>query len=235
MKNSNTGLRVMVIEDHDDLREATLTYLNEQGFDTVGVSCAEEVDDTALSRKPDLYVVDLNLPGEDGLSLAQRLRRAQPLAGIVITTARTHLSDRLSGYAMGADIYLPKPVDPQELLAALQALSKRMVRELQIEGLVLDNKKLLLRGPTGECRISESESRLLMALASAKDQTLERWQVATQLNPENNHISADNVQNRISQLRKKVQGCGIDGEVVKAVRGSGYRLCMPLEVGHLVS
>ena len=226
----NTRLLVMVIEDHDDLREATLTFLNQQGFQSLGVSCAEEVDDTPVPKTPDLYVVDLNLPGEDGLSLAKRLRRAQPLAGIVITTARTHLSDRLIGYAVGADIYLPKPVDPQELVATLTALANRMAVSSSEQALTLDGQKLLLRGPLGESKVAESEARLLVALSSAKDQTLERWQVAVQLNPENDDISADNVQNRISQLRKKIQACGIEGEVIKAIRSSGYKLCVHLEL-----
>ncbi|MDZ4100994.1 MAG: response regulator transcription factor [Hydrogenophaga sp.] len=223
---------VLVIEDNDDLREATLIFLSQQGFDVLGLSCAEEVDDTPTTRTPNLYVVDLNLPGEDGLSLAERLRRAYPQAGIVITTARTQLSDRLAGYAMGADVYLPKPVAPLELLATLSALTKKMLHQASDAGLRLDDQKMLLRGPCGTSRLAESEVRLLVALASAKDQTLERWQVALQLNPDNHAISTDNLQNRISQLRKKVQACGVAGECIKAVRGSGYRLCFPLQIHH---
>lgn len=227
----STPLMVMVIEDHDALRDATVSFLEQQGFEVVGVSCAEEVDDTPVPRKPDLYVVDLNLPDEDGLSLAQRLRKAQPLAGIVITTARTQLSDRLIGYAVGADIYLPKPVDPQELLATLNALGKRLTQSAQnSRGLTLEERVLLLRGPGGEARLAEAEVRLLVALASAKDQTLERWQVAVQLSPENDDISPDNLQNRLSQLRKKIAACGVEGESLKAIRGSGYRLCVPMVV-----
>lgn len=223
-------LFVMVIEDHDDLREATVKLLIQEGYEAIGVTCAEEVNDTPVPRTPDLYVVDLNLPQEDGLSLAKRLRKAQPMAGIVITTARTQLNDRLIGYAVGADIYLPKPVDPQELLATLAALANRLTRESSQGVLLLDGQKFLLRGPTGESKLAESEVRLLVALATAKDQTLERWQVALQLNLGKKDISADNLQNRLSMLRKKIAGCGIDGESLKAVRGSGYRLTVPLEV-----
>ena len=223
-------LMVMVVEDHDALREATVQLLRQEGYEAVGVPCAEDVDDIALPRTPDLYVVDLNLPDEDGLSLAQRLRKAQPLAGIIITTARTQLSDRLTGYAVGADLYLPKPVDPQELLATLAALAKRLVREAMHSGLVLEKQKCLLRGPQSECRLAESEVRLLVALTTAKDQILERWQVAVQLNPDNEDISADNLQNRLSLLRKKISTCGIEGDSLKAIRGSGYRLCVPVVV-----
>lgn len=219
---------VMVVEDNDALREATLAMLGQAGYHAVGTASAEEVDDLPLPHAPDLYVIDLNLPGEDGLSLAERLRKAQPKAGIVITTARTQTGDRVVGYAVGADIYMPKPVDPQELLAALTALAKRVRRESGDALFRLNDQQLLLRGPAGECRLSDAEVRLLVALSSAKDQTLERWQVAVQLSPDREEISADNLQNRLSQLRKKILSCGADGDVIKAIRGSGYRLCVPL-------
>jgi DNA-binding response OmpR family regulator len=92
------------------------------------------------------------------------------------------------------------------------------------------DQALLLRGPAGEARLAEAEVRLLVALASAKDQTLERWQVAVQLSPDNDDISPDNLQNRLSQLRKKIAACGMEGESLTAIRGSGYRLCVPVVV-----
>lgn len=221
---------VMVVEDHDDLREATVHILRQNGYEVIGLPCAEDLDDTPVPCTPDLYVIDLTLPGEDGLSLTKRLRKAQPLAGIVITTARTQLSDRLNGYDAGADLYLPKPVDPQELLATLAALTKRLQQEVMPRTLTLNDQNHLLRGPDSECRLAESEVRLLVALSTAQNQTLERWQVALQLNPDNSDISADNLQNRISLLRKKIASCGIEGECLKAVRGSGYRLCVDLVI-----
>jgi len=223
-------LLVMLVEDHDALREATTRVLEQQGFGVVAVSCAEDVDDTPVPRTPDLYVLDLNLPGEDGLSLANRIRHAQPQAGIVIVTARVQLDDRVVGYEAGADLYLSKPVDPKELMAALMALSKRLKRQDLDGALSLNDKTYMLRGPMGECRLAEPEVRLLIALATARNNALERWQVAMQLNPNNEDISADNMQNRISLLRKKIAACGVETESLKAVRGSGYRLCVPLVV-----
>jgi DNA-binding response OmpR family regulator len=221
------AFRVRVIEDHDGLREATLTILEQAGFEVIGFSCAEDLDDTPNAQESDAYVIDLNLPGEDGLSLATRLRRAQPNAVIVITTARTHLNDRVKGYEMGANIYMPKPVDPQELVAALRALmSQRGANTANNESLRLDSRTKTLVGPAGETRLADAEARLLMALAAAKEQTLERWQVAVQLNPNKEEISADNLQNRLSQLRKKIRGCGIRGESIRVIRGVGYQLCV---------
>lgn len=223
-------LLLLLVEDHDGLRSATCRFLSQHGYSVVGVACAEDVDDIPLSRTPDLYIIDLNLPGEDGLSLSKRIRRSQPLAGIVITTARTQLNDRLIGYEAGADMYLPKPVEPKELLAALAALSKRMQRESAVGFLTLDKRTHILQGPTGHCKLADSEVRLLVALATAKEQTLERWQVAVRLSPNNDAMSADNLQNRISQLRKKISLCGVTGESLRALRGNGYFLCISLVV-----
>jgi DNA-binding response OmpR family regulator len=221
--------RVRVIEDHDALRHATLTILEQAGFEVMGFSCAEDLDDTPNAQDSDAYVIDLNLPGEDGLSLAARLRRAQPNTVIVITTARTHLNDRVKGYEVGANIYMPKPVDPQELVAALRAiLNQRSAGKADTGSLRLDSKAKNLVGPAGVNRLADAELRLLMALAAAKGQTLERWQVAVQLNPSKEEISADNLQNRLSQLRKKIQGCGIQGESIRVIRGVGYQLCVPV-------
>lgn len=227
----NKKMLVLLVEDHDDLREATLNILIQEGFEAIGLSCAEDLDDTPTKRIPDLYIIDLNLPGEDGLSLAIRIRKTQPLTGIVIATARGELEHRIKGYESGADIYLPKPVDPRELVAALHTLMNRR-KSLQplTSTIVLDSRTLTLKGPTGSVRLSEPECRLLTSLATAKDNTLERWQVAHQLNPNNSAISADNLQNRLSQLRKKITACGIDGDPIRSVRSMGYRLCINISI-----
>lgn len=227
----NSPLTVMVVEDHDALRLATLRVLQQAGFEVVGLSCAEDLDDEHEARLYDGYVIDLSLPGEDGLSLVMRLRQARPRASIIMTTARTHLNDRIKGYDAGADIYMPKPVDPQELVAALRGLMTRSKMFQGIEhGLQLDPRQMLLAGSAGQAKMAASEVRVLMALATAKDQTLERWQLMMQLSPDGEDISSDSLQVRLSQLRKKMSQCGVDGESIKALRGLGYRLCVPLVV-----
>jgi DNA-binding response OmpR family regulator len=225
-------MRVMLVEDHDDLREATLAVLQANGFTAVGLAAAEEVDDLLQYNRPALYVVDLNLPGEDGLSLARRIRAAQPGAGIVMTTARTHITDRVQGYESGADIYLPKPVDPAELVAALRSLGVRISsREAERQGVaVLDSNARTLTGPSGMVKLSESELRLLSALTTAKEHMLERWQVAVHLGSPEADISRDSLQNRISQLRKKMSVCLGAGEFIRSVRKEGYKLWVDLHV-----
>jgi DNA-binding response OmpR family regulator len=219
---------VWVVEDHEGLRQSTLKVLEQAGFVVRGFECAEDVDDAVPPQKPDAYVIDLNLPDEDGLSLARRLRRAQPEVAIVITTARTHINDRIEGYDAGADIYMPKPVAPEELLAGLRRLLMRKEATTLQQGLELKTDTLLLIGPAGQCKLAATEVRLLAALAVAKNQTLERWQLMLHLNPQGQDVSGNYLQVRLSHLRRKIAACGMDGESIKALRGTGYQLCVPL-------
>lgn len=228
MKQPHT---ILMVEDNDALRSATEKVLCQAGFEVVAVSCAEDVDDQREARLYDGYLIDLNLPGEDGLSLALRLRRAYPEANIIMTTARTHLNDRVKGYESGADIYMAKPVDPAELIAALrQLIARRQVRDYSEHNLQLDTRRQLLTGPAGRAVLSSSEVRVLTALAQAKDNTLERWQLMVHLSPENSDISEDSLQVRLSQLRKKIALCHTQDLSIKALRGKGYRLCVPLTI-----
>lgn len=225
-------MKVLLVEDHDDLREATLAVLEASGFVAQGIASAEDFDDLVQQHLQLLYVVDLNLPGEDGLSLTRRIRSAQPLAGIVMTTARTRVSDRVLGYESGADIYLPKPVDPAELVAALKSLAVRRTpgESKAVGAAVLDMRAGTLRGGLGTVRLSASEQRLLAALAAARDNMLERWQVAVHLGSPEAEISNDSLQNRISQLRKKMAASLGEVECIRAVRKEGYKLCVPLQL-----
>jgi DNA-binding response OmpR family regulator len=227
----NNPWTVLVVEDHDALRNATLNILRQADFDAVGMCCAEDVDDHEMARMYDAYLIDLNLPGEDGLSLSKRLRKAHLRANIIITSARTKLDDRVKGYESGADIYMTKPVAPEELIAALRGLISRSKEEDNAEDvLILDPRQLLLQSTRGQCKLAASEARVLLALSQAKDQTLERWQLMMQLSTDGEDISADSMQNRLSRLRQKIAICSTEGESIKALRGTGYRLCVPLIV-----
>ncbi|MFA6119724.1 MAG: response regulator transcription factor [Sideroxydans sp.] len=224
-------LSVMLIEDNDKLRETTAMFLEQSGFHVFGVPCAEDVDDTVLPIPPDLYIVDLNLPGEDGISLAHRIRKAHPSAGIVITSARTRLDERVEGYESGADIYLPKPVDPLELVAALNSLGRRVRdKESQLPEWALDFDKFLLTGPAADVKLSQPEARLLAALATAPEYTLQYWQVSFHLVGTENELSANALQVRLSTLRKKLILCGAETESIRVIRGEGYQLCIPLSI-----
>jgi DNA-binding NarL/FixJ family response regulator len=121
-------LEIIVVEDNAALLAVTIDALEQTGHRLRGVGSAEEFFQLPDYTSVDVAVIDLNLPGEDGLSLAKRFRAASPQAGIIMVTARTALHDRMVGYETGADIYLPKPVQLGELVSAVNALGRRISR-----------------------------------------------------------------------------------------------------------
>lgn len=222
----SSSLHILLVEDNDSLRDAVSDFLRLNGHQVTAVIMAEEVDDTPTRDVPDLYLIDVNLPGESGFSLAERIRSNQPFAGIVLMTARSQLDDRLEGYSAGADIYLVKPVDPTELLACINNLAHRLKPAIPVQPqhITLDSTSLRLSGPDGEVSITQAEALLLIALGRAAGQKLERWQVMRLIDPDDKGLVPANLEMRISSLRKKLTACGAGEGTIRTLRGFGYSL-----------
>jgi DNA-binding NarL/FixJ family response regulator len=120
------SLDIVVVEDNDTLRIVTVEALCQSGHRARGVDSAEKLGLLDRLEAVRVFIIDLNLPGEDGLSLTRRLRVRMPRAGIIMVTARTTGQDQVEGYQTGADIYLPKPVSTTTLLSAVDALARRL-------------------------------------------------------------------------------------------------------------
>ncbi len=120
--------RILVVDDDVRLRELLQRYLTEQGFSVKVVADAKEMDTALANNDVDLLVLDLMLPGEDGLSICRRIRGTGSMLPIIMLTARGDEVDRIIGLEMGADDYLPKPFNPRELLARANAVLRRHER-----------------------------------------------------------------------------------------------------------
>jgi two-component system phosphate regulon response regulator OmpR len=118
-------IRVLVLDDEPDLRALLQRYLTERGFDVRGVADATELDRLMQRERFDVLILDLMMPGEDGLSVCRRLRAHGESIPIIMLTARGDPIDRIVGREMGADDYLPKPFDPRELVACINAQTRR--------------------------------------------------------------------------------------------------------------
>ncbi len=226
----DTPLNILVVEDHHALREVTIEALHSIGHCVQGVECAEELDEKMAAHPLDLLVVDLNLPGEDGISLARRVRASQPDVTIIMVTARGKLEDRLIGYENGADIYLTKPTSMEELLAAVQALSRRIRRNRSDAPFVFDLVSRKLRGPAATVVLSATESVLLSAFARAYGHQLEYWQLMEVSGKSEDSFSKGALEVQIVRLRKKLVEAGAEQQPVKSVRGHGYQLCVKVHV-----
>ncbi len=229
-------LNIVVVEDHDDLRDSLVELLQSKDHQVVGLSCAEEVDD-ALSTDPvDLLIVDLNLPGEDGFSLSRRFRSAHPQAGIIMVTARHKIADKVQGYESGADIYLPKPVDPHELLAAVTAVSRKLPAKAvmnvaeAIQALTVRVMTLKVEGPMGVEKLTDGDVAVITALARAPSQRLALWQLMQTLGLSLDDASKSSLEVRIVRLRKKLMAVGADKNCISNIRNVGYQLCVPIEI-----
>ena len=224
-------LNIVVVEDNNDLRELTCQVLSQDGHHVTGLACAEELEDIAGGEPADIFLIDLNLAGEDGISLSQRIRRAQPLVGIIIISARTDLDDKLTGYESGADLYLTKPVDLDELCAAIKSFARR--RSTAEPGLgsptiSLSNRELT--GPKATVRLTQSEAAMLRAFSRAPAGTLEVWQLAEILRLDLDRLNKASLEVRIVRLRKKFIDAGVTGTTIDSIRNVGYQLFIALQI-----
>lgn len=223
------SLNILVVEDNDELREATVHVLQDEGHRVTGVDCAEAVPERIGTV--DLMLVDLNLPGEDGLALAARLRRTQPDIGLIMMTARRLPEDKKRGYDSGADIYLTKPISFEELSAAVAALARRIRPDRPAAGLRLHTGRLvLLGGDQVEVPVSSHEATLLAALMRAAEHRLESWQLIELLSKDELHNPKAALELQILRLRKKLQQAGAPHPSIQSIRGWGYQLCAPIQL-----
>lgn len=227
----DTALNIIVVEDHDELREVTVEALQIMGHVVRGVDCAEALDDELGAFHADLLVLDINLPGEDGISLARRIRASTPDIGIIMVTARGEVRDITRGYGSGADLYLTKPISMEELGAAVQALSRRIRPSAADSGhLILNPVTLQLSGPQGTVDVSNHEAALLNAFSRASEHRLEDWQFLELAGRDAVETSKSTLGVQIVRLRKKLESAGAKAPTIKAIRGVGYQLCIPLVV-----
>lgn len=224
-------LNLVVVEDSHDLRTLLCNALRKEGHHVIELSCAEELEDHSGIEQTDAFLIDINLPGEDGLSLATRIRQVHSLVGIIMLTARSTLDDKLSGYDCGADIYLTKPVSMPELLAALRSFARRRVATLQQMnpgGLRLN--MLELRGPLGTVKLTPQESLILTAMARAPAGKLETWQFAELLQSALDESFKASLAVRMVRFRKKLIEVGADGNVIESLRNYGYQITTHVDI-----
>ena len=229
------SLNILVVEDNDLLRHMVVQALEEAGHKVIGLSCAEELEDEARGRPVDLFLIDVNLPGEDGFSLTRRVRETYPLAGVIMVTARSTLQDRLTGYELGADIYLSKPLEVAELCAAVGAIARRRQRTQDLlerqQTLTLSQQKMTL-GKAGltSVQLSAAETAMLVALSRAPGQRVAYWQIAETLGLDLENYPKASLEVRIVRLRKKLVEAGAPTNCIEAIRGHGYQLCMSVQL-----
>ena len=159
---------ILIVEDNYALRESLADYLQGAEFDIRCVDDGQELNEALAKRGCDVLVLDLNLPNEDGISISKRIRKAYPKMGILILTSRIQGKDRSESYESGADIYLTKPVAPNELKTVLLNLSQRIDRVEERKQWIFDPKTFSLKTPDEQTiKFTATESAVFLELAGA--------------------------------------------------------------------
>lgn len=232
MKSLNT---LAIVEDDVVLREELSYFFASHGYAVQEANCHQGLLDILKFHDIQVVVLDLNLPGKSGYEIATSLKKNLPQLGIVMLTARTTLADRIKGYEMGADIYLPKPTDPMELLAAIRSLIKRLEDAVdKPPAFELSLREHRLASPQTCCRnLTAVEMFLLRVLAVSPQQTLDEGQLLDVLDEKftERALTRRALENILSRLRKKLMIC-FDAEIdpIKAVRGFGYQLTWDIKI-----
>jgi DNA-binding response OmpR family regulator len=221
-------LTIAIVEDHQALRESLVDVLAAEGhavsaFDSAEAFCAGCTLDTL-----DILVLDLNLPGEDGIAVAGRLRSGHPDVGIVMLTARGEPDERRIGYESGADIYLTKPSSVPELTSSVEALARRLKKGRPDPArLVLDCAAMTLSGPAGSVALSAAEVEVLAEFARAPNNRLETARIDSMIG---GGTSKAAIEVRIVRLRKKMLMAGASRQPVNVVRNFGYQTTVRIDV-----
>ncbi|MEM8997200.1 MAG: response regulator transcription factor [Acidobacteriota bacterium] len=224
--------RLLLIDDDRKLAALVLEYLEPQGFSVDTADDGPGGLERALADPPDLVILDLMLPGLDGLEVCRRLR-ARSAVPILMLTARGDETDRIVGLELGADDYLPKPFNPRELLARIRAILRRVTVVpggdgdgwVDVDGLRLDPgaRRVVLDGRDVE--LTTSEFDLLLALALAAGRVLSRDQLLQEVHGPGWAAYSRSVDVHISRLRQKIEVDAKKPRRLKTIRGAGYQLC----------
>lgn len=220
---------VLVVDDDARLRALLSRYLAEQGFRVTTAGHAADAREQMRSMQPDVLVLDVMMPGENGLSLTQSLRTGQAGLPILLLTARGGPEDRIAGFEAGADDYLGKPFEPYELVLRLRAMLRRVAPSpsepagpVPLGPLVFDTERAELRGPDGVVHLTGGEAALLQALARKPGEVLSRDWIVETLGMDESGERAIDVQ--VTRLRRKIEADPREPRFLHTARGRGYVL-----------
>jgi DNA-binding response OmpR family regulator len=216
------GMKLLLVEDDFDLSGVLSRSLSSRGFELL--CCADGIEALAAARKKrfDVIVLDLSLPGLDGLELLQRLRGDGNLTPVLVLTARGAVGERIAGLDAGADDYLAKPFDLDELIARLGALTRRLGRdgELRCGQLRYEAASNAFYRDQSPLDLSPREAELLKSLMSRVDHVVSKEALRRAVFDDATHVDA--VEVLVHRLRKKLQGASVE---ILTLRGVGYLLC----------
>jgi DNA-binding response OmpR family regulator len=224
---------IVVVDDEPGLRGMIEDYLTMQGYAVQPAENGAALDKLLATKSPDLILLDVNLPGEDGFSIVRRLRNAGERMGIIMLTGNADESSKVTGLINGADDYLPKPFEVRELLARVRSVLRRLPPpvekpvehkpKLMLGTYVLDVEgRRFFDGEGSEIEVSSMDFDLLEAFARHPRQVLSRDRLAELAHGRPLGDADRSLDIRIARLRKKIETDPSEPTILRTVRGEGY-------------
>jgi two-component system phosphate regulon response regulator OmpR len=216
---------ILAVDDDDRLRELLKRFLAREGHDVTTAKDAASARKLMATMSFDLVILDVMMPGEDGLSLLKSVREKKQDTPVILLTARGLPAERIEGLRIGADDYLSKPFEPEELLLRIASILKRAVpeapvEEIKLSGMVFHVARVELRKDGRIVRLTESEMQLLSILAQRAGAVISRRDLAV--------LTAAGVERsvdvQVTRLRRKIERDPREPVHLQTVRGVGYRL-----------
>lgn len=226
----DSAVKILVVEDDQGVRESLTVVLQVQSYVVTGVDRGELVEQSLQEFAPDLIVLDLNLPGIDGIETCRRLRAARFAGPVLMLTARHDVADRVAGLDAGADDYLPKPFALDELLARIRALLRSFDiggshddddSSLTLDDVVIDLHARRVTRAGREIELTRIEFELLAYLVENADRVLERTDIQVHVWGYDDDIGSNSLEVFVSGLRKKLE-VGGGSRLIQTKRGVGY-------------
>jgi two-component system response regulator BaeR len=225
---ADTPAQVLVVEDEPRLAQLVADYLRAAGLQAQVLDNGSDVVPAVRRQSPDLIVLDLMLPGTDGLSVCRELRRFSDVP-ILMLTARVEEVDRLIGLEAGADDYVCKPFSPREVVARVKAILRRQRHDpvLAGQGLQIDLQLHVASLDGTPLDLTPVELRLLHALAQTPGRVFSRDQLLDRLHDDQRALSDRTIDSHVKNLRRKLEAVLPGQETIRSIYGVGYRLELP--------
>ncbi|MEE3279144.1 MAG: response regulator [Pseudomonadota bacterium] len=222
--------KLLLVDDDPELRELIGDYLTKQGFDVKTAGNGQEMDDVLQRHRIDLVLLDLMLPGEDGLSIAKRIKRTEGFP-IIMISAQGQDVDRIVGLEIGADDYLGKPFNPRELLARIRAVMRRTQmppagsETVEFGEFILDRKARRLTQAGDYVQLTSGEFDLLGILVDYPDTVMDRDKILDLLTGAERSPFDRSIDVRITRLRSKIETDPSAPAYIRTIWGRGYMFC----------
>jgi len=232
---------ILAVDDDPSVRQMIAHYLGDNEMRVTTLASGREIVEVMARETIDLVVLDLRLPGEDGMQIARKLRDDSDIP-IIMLTGRKDEADRVMGLELGADDYLTKPFSPRELLARIRALLRRSraretvadglqkIRAYRFAGWELSVRLRRLTSPGGEhVPLTNNEFNLLAAFLAAPQRVLSRDQLLGLSRLHNDEVYDRSIDVQVGRLRKKIQPDEAQPPLIRTERGAGYVFTAPVE------